>query len=130
MAVSLTQKVKPRQRGLAFTTFLLALFIGVPVFITLMRTFPVYLEHFAIKRAMLRAAKECTACTKEEIRRIFDKQASIDEIASVRGGDLDVQRAAGKGEKGIVVVTSYARKQELIEGSGVSLLFEFEITEP
>lgn len=118
------------QRGLSFSSFLIALCVGVPLFITVIRTVPVYTEYFAIKRAMLRAAKECHECSLEEVRRLYGRQALIDEITSVKGIDLSVKRAPGKGEKGIAVSTEYSRKQELVEGSGISLLFEFQITEP
>ena len=118
------------ERGFSFTNFLIVLFVGVPFVITIMRTVPVYLEYFAIKKAMIRAASECNECSKEEIRRLYDKQASIDDIISVKGLDLEVARSAGAGPKGIAVSTDYSRKQELVEGSGISLLFEFQITQP
>ncbi len=121
---------KASARGFSFTTFLIALFIIVPVFITVMQAAPVYLEYFAIKRAISRAVRECSSCSKEEIRRIYEKQAQIDEVTSVKAIDLEVKRMAGIGEKGVVVSTEYVRKQELISGAGISLLFEFNISIP
>jgi Domain of unknown function (DUF4845) len=118
--------------GLSFISFLIAVMIIVPSAITIMRTVPVYIEYFSIKRAMLRAVKECHECSKEEIKTLYTKQALIDEISSVHASDLEIKQGgkAEAGNKSVSLYVEYSRKQELIEGSGVSLLFEFQITEP
>lgn len=99
-------KLKRQQRGLTFvglivigTLLAIAGIIGAQVF-------PTYLEYMAVQKAVQKAA---VGATVAEVRSIFDKAATIDDIRTISGKDLTV---AKRGDR-VVVSFDYVREIHL-----------------
>jgi len=99
------QRSLTRQRGLSFLGLL---FIAGLVAVTGMvgvQVLPTFIEYQAILKATKKAAAEGNSVL--EVRTVFDRAASIDNIASVQGKDLDVTK---EGER---IVASFAYSREI-----------------
>ena len=95
---------KSRQRGLSFIGLVfIAMVLGATV-VVLAQVLPTAMEY----QAVLKAVKKASAgSTVPEVRSMFDKAASIDNISSVTGKDLDVVKENDK------VVVSFAYQREI-----------------
>jgi hypothetical protein len=80
--------------------------LGVSVFIVGAKVVPTVIEHQAILKAVEKAK---LGNTVPEVRTIFDKAATIDDIASISGKDLDVTKNGDK----VVVAFAYNKEIEL-----------------
>ncbi|MCX7945488.1 MAG: DUF4845 domain-containing protein [Hydrogenophilus sp.] len=89
------------------------------------RVVPLYVEFFAVQRAVLAVAQE-EHDSPQAVRAAFDRRAGVEAIASVGGKDLEVRRDPQRG--GWLVTVRYARTVPLF--ANVSLLFEFEARAP
>ena len=95
---------KSGQRGLSFIGLV---FVAVVVGVTgvvLAQVFPTYIEYLAVVKA---AKKASGGGTVAQVRMIFDKAASIDNISTISGQDLDVSKEGDK------VVVSFAYQREI-----------------
>jgi hypothetical protein len=70
------------------------------------QAFPTALEFMAVQRAVDKAREGQTV---PEVRMIFDKAASIDDIKSISGNDLTVTKEGDK----VVVTFAYEREIHL-----------------
>ena len=98
-----------RQRGLSLVSLL---FIGVIAVLLLTVGFklvPSLIEYLAIDRAVQRIKNE--GSTVREIRGAFDRYATIDDIKSVSGKDLDITKDAD----GVVISYAYSYSVPLAE---------------
>ena len=72
------------------------LLVGAAIFIVLamfgMKLGPSYLEFFAIKKAVNAIAQEKRGASVNEIRKAFDARATIDNISTITGADLEVTK--------------------------------------
>lgn len=92
------------QRGL---TFLGLLFVGIILAfagVVVAQVVPTYIEYVAVQKAVDKAAAGETVA---EVRSIFDKAATIDNITTISGKDLEV------GKEGNKVVVSYAYERDV-----------------
>jgi hypothetical protein len=112
-------KLNKQQHG--FT--LLGLVFGIAVIFGVgvigMKTFPVVMEYRAVQKAIVKA--KSSGSTPQEISNSFDKTAQIDDIATITGKDLTIEK--GKGGD-MEVSFDYAKEVEL--AGPVSLLFRFK----
>lgn len=107
------------QRGIGLLGLLLLAAVLVVVAVIGMQVLPTATEYVAVKRAVKRAVDG--AETVGQVRAAFDRFALIDDIKSVAGRDLDVERdASGK----MVASFRYARRIELF--GPASLLLEYQ----
>jgi hypothetical protein len=84
-----------RQRGLSLLGLL---FLGVIIVfgaLVTLKVFPTVTEYLAIKRAVIKARSDGT--DPQTIRNSFDRAAAIDDITSITGKDLQIQREPGGG---------------------------------
>ncbi|MDA8454587.1 DUF4845 domain-containing protein [Acidovorax sp. GBBC 3334] len=95
---------RSRQRGLSFIGLVFLAVFAVAVFAIGGQSVPIFLEYQAIRKAVDKAARE--ASTVADVRAVFDRAASIDNISSIKGSDLEVTK---RNEK-IVVSFSYSRE--------------------
>ncbi|SDM18386.1 protein of unknown function [Oryzisolibacter propanilivorax] len=109
---------RARQRGLTFIGVVLIGVLAVAAFAVGGRSVPIFIEYYAIKKAAIKAARE--GSTVPEIRASFDRAASIDDITSISGKDLDI----GKENDKIVVAYSYSREIHL--AGPAYLVYRFE----
>ena len=96
--------LKSSQRGVSFLGLVVMVALGVSIFIVGAKVVPTVIEHQAILKAIEKAK---TGNTVPEVRTIFDKAATIDDISSISGKDLDVSKNGDK------VVVSFAYNKEI-----------------
>ena len=85
-----------------------------------MKLLPSYIEFFAIKKAVNALASEAKGgTTVTEIRKSFDQRATIDDINSVKGADLEVTKDGGT----VVVAVAYRKEIPLVANVGVYIDF-------
>lgn len=95
---------RKQQRGM---TFLGLLFVGLLIGfagIVVAQMVPTYLEFLAVEKAVQKASAGTTVA---EVRSIFDKAATIDNISSIKPADLDI------GKQGDRVVVSFEYEREI-----------------
>ena len=100
----MTSSLKFSQRGMSFIGLL---FVGGVLAVTgvvLAQVVPTAMEY----QAVLKAAKKASeGSTVPEVRSLFDKAASVDNINSISGKDLEVTKENDK------VVVSFAYQREI-----------------
>ncbi len=106
-----------RQRGLTLVTLIFVGLIAVVLLIIGFRVVPALAEYFAIDRAVQRVAHE--GSTVREIRAAFDRYATIDDIHSIGGKDLDITKDGDE----VVVGYHYSYPVQLSES--VRLVIDF-----
>lgn len=82
-----------RQRGLSLLGLIVLGVIIVFGALVTMKIFPTATEFLAVKRAVVKAQQEGTDAVS--IRNAFDRAAAIDDITSITGKDLQIQRDPG-----------------------------------
>jgi hypothetical protein len=113
--------MKNRQSGLSLIGVLIVGALLAFVFLIGMRCVPVYTEYMAIKRILnVIADSGGSDKTAADVRRDFDNRAIIDDVSTVSGKDLIVDKRRGN----IVVSVEYSRTVPIV--ANVSLLFEFQ----
>ena len=98
--------LKSSQRGISFLGLVVMVALGVSLFIVGAKVVPTVIEHQAILKAIEKAK---AGNTVPEVRTIFDKAATIDDISSISGKDLDVSKNGDK----VVVAFAYNKEIEL-----------------
>ena len=98
--------MKSRQRGISFLGLL---FVGGALAVTgvvAAQVFPTFVEY----QAVIKAVNKASAGSKvPEVRTIFDKAATVDNVSSIKGSDLEVTKENDK----IVVIFAYQREIHL-----------------
>ncbi len=106
-----------QQRGLSLVSLI---FVGVVVIVLLtigMKVVPALAEYFAIERAVQKVGNE--GQTVRDIRNAFDRYATIDDIKSISGKDLDITKDA----EHIVVSYSYSYSVPVLDN--VRIVIDF-----
>ncbi|MBK6617724.1 MAG: DUF4845 domain-containing protein [Nitrosomonas sp.] len=115
-------QLKSRQHGVTLTGLLLWSVVIIVITIFGMRLIPAYIEFAAVKRAMVATVSD--PALKEAgisaLRQGFNKRASIDDIKSVTGKDLVIEKQNNQ----VVMRASYTVKKPLF--ANISLLIDFE----
>lgn len=107
------------QRGLSLLGVLVVGVLAAFVLIVGFRTVPVVNEYMAIKRIIGILAEEANQGTPVlELRRGFDRRRQIDDVSSVTGADLVIDRTGTQ----TVIEVQYSRSVPLV--ANVSLLFD------
>lgn len=91
--------------------------------ILLMRVAPAYIEYFAIKKvfAAMKNDPEVDTMTIKQVKNSFDRRATIDDIKSISGEDLEVSKEAGQ----TVIAAEYVKKVPLF--GNLSLVMDFTV---
>ena len=110
-----------RQRGMGLLALIFWALISVLVFIVVLKLIPVYKENLAIRTTLSDIASDSVIQNKEkwEIRKFFNERAEIDNISSVNGSDLEVEKEDGKIVLGIV----YSVKTPLFANISLNISF-------
>jgi hypothetical protein len=99
------------------------LMAGAVIFIVLamfgMKLGPSYLEFFAIKKAVNAIAQEKRTSSVIEIRKTFDARATIDDISTVKGSDLEITKEGTE----LVISASYRKEIPLLANVGIYIDF-------
>ena len=100
-------QLKSKQRGISFIGLL---FVGAVVAmagVVAAQVFPTAIEFMAVQKAAQKAATD--GQTPAEIRMVFDKASTINDIKSISGKDLYISKQGDK----VVVAFSYEREIHL-----------------
>ena len=110
-----------RQRGMGLLALIFWALISVLVFIVVLKLIPVYKENLAIRTTLSDIASDSVIQNKEkwEIRKFFNERAEIDNISSVNGSDLEVEKEDGK----IVLGIAYSVKTPLFANISLNISF-------
>ena len=110
-----------RQRGMGLLALIFWALISVLVFIVVLKLIPVYKENLAIRTTLSDIASDSVIQNKEkwEIRKFFNERAEIDNISSVNGSDLEVEKEGGK----IVLGIAYSVKTPLFANISLNISF-------
>jgi hypothetical protein len=108
-----------KQDGVSVLGLLAVLALIFAVGVVGMKSFPVVMEYRAVQKAIVKA--KGSGSTPKEIAIAFDRSAQIDDITTITGKDLTIEKSAG-GE--LEVGFDYAKEVEL--QAPVSLLFRFK----
>lgn len=108
------------QRGLSLIGLILIGGLVAFVVILGLKCVPAYVEYFAISRHLRELVASPDAGSIRDIQSSFDKRAMVDDITSVQGRDLEINKAG----KTLSIGVSYERRVPLFDN--VSLLFTFD----
>ena len=97
-------QLKSKQRGISFFGLIFVAGVLAVSGVIAAQVFPTVVEYQAVTKAAKKAAEGASV---PEVRMIFDKQASVDDIRSISGRDLEVTKDGDK------VVVSFAYQREI-----------------
>lgn len=110
-----------KQRGMGFFGVLLVL-IGI-VFLAIigMKMAPAYIEYFTIKKAVAAISQsgELRGGTVADVRKAFDRRATIDDITAITPADLEITKDGNE----VVIGFAYQKKIPLFYN--ISVLIDF-----
>jgi hypothetical protein len=109
-----------RQKGLGLISLIFVGLIIVALLIIGAKLVPAITEYLAIEKAVQRIRTEAT--TVPDLRKAFDRYATIDDIKSIAGKDLDITKEADR------VVISYAYSYQVPITDTVRLVIDFSGT--
>lgn len=110
-------KLKRQQQGLTFMGLIIVGILLALAGVVFAQVVPTYIEYMAVQKAVDKAAAGSTVA---EVRSIFDKAATIDDIRTISAKDLVV------GKEGDRVVVSYAYTREIPLAGPAYLLMKYE----
>ena len=111
-----------KQGGLSLVGFVLVGALVAFAALIAFRTVPAVIEYFTILKNVKAVVQsgEVRGATVADIRRAYDRRATIDDTPSVSGADLDISKEQGE----VVIGFSYSRKANLF--GNVNLCLDFE----
>lgn len=96
--------LKKKQRGMTFIGLILTAIVVVFLGLIVVQAVPTYIEFKTVEKAVQKASGGTTVA---EIRSIFDKATTIDQISSIAGKDLVIGKQGGR------VVVSFAYERDI-----------------
>lgn len=114
--------MRQKQRGISLSGLLIWALILILVSISGLRIAPAYIEYSSINRNLAAIVKDINSQSADlnQVRILFSKRAQIDDIKSVNGQDIKINKENGR----IVLSANYVVKIPLI--SNISLHIDFE----
>ena len=95
---------RKQQRGMTFLGLLIVGILLALAGVVFAQVLPTYIEYLAVQKA---ADKASAGETVAEVRSIFDRAATIDDIRTISAKDLEVTKEGNK------VVVSYAYERDI-----------------
>ncbi len=112
--------MRNKQRGVSLGGLMVGAVILIALAMIGLKLTPSYIEFFAIKKAVNALATESRGgATVTEIRKSFDQRATIDDINSVKGSDLEIT----KDSSGLLISVAYRKEIPLVANIGVYIEF-------
>lgn len=108
---------KHQQRGITFFGLLILGIIGAMVVVVFAQIVPTYSEYLSVEKAVNNAAKEDTVAN---VKRAFERQATIDQINSIGPNDLEISKNGDK------VVVKFAYEREIHLAGPAYLVMKYE----
>ncbi|QNP47983.1 DUF4845 domain-containing protein [Diaphorobacter aerolatus] len=118
MALHRNSTLRSRQRGLSFVSLVFILVIAVAIGYVATKSFPLLMEWQAVHKAVKKAAAE--GSNVPAVRAAFDRAATIDDIRSISGKDLEVTKENDN------VVVFYEYSSEIPLYGPAYLLYRFK----
>jgi hypothetical protein len=113
----MTRSLRSGQRGFSFIGFVFVGAVLAMAGVVVAQVIPTAIEY----QAVLKAAQKATdGSTVAEVRSIFDKAATIDNIASISGKDIDVTKENDK----VVVSFAYQREIHLVGPAYLTMKYQ------
>jgi len=114
--------LRQKQRGISLSGLLVWAVIIILVSISGLRVAPAYIEFSSIKRNLAAIVKDIDTQTTSpsQIKILFDKRAQIDNIKSINGQDIKINKENGR----IVLSANYVVQIPLV--SNISLQIDFQ----
>lgn len=113
--------MKRKQSGVSLSGLLVSAVILAMLALLGMKVGPEFMEYFQIVKAVKTISNDPSAQNSvSDVRKAFDRQATIDNIQAITAQELDVSKEGGA----IVISFSYERRVPLF--ANVSLLFDFQ----
>ncbi len=111
-----------KQKGISLVGLIMWSIVLVLIAITGLRIAPAYIEYSSIKKNLSAVAKDTSLqnANLNQIRLAFIKRAQIDDIKSIGGQDIKIDRENGR----VILSANYTVKIPLF--SNVSLNINFE----
>lgn len=97
-------QLKSKQRGISFFGLIFVAGVLAVSGVIAAQVFPTVVEYQSVVKAVNKAAEGNSVA---EVKMIFDKQTSIDDIRSISGRDLEVTKEGDK------VVVNFAYQREI-----------------
>ena len=113
----MAHSLKSRQTGISFFGLIFVIVVLVGVGALAAQAFPTVVEYQAIQKAVDKAK---AGSSPIEVRTIFDKATEIDDIKSIKGKDLIVEKVADK------TVVKFAYNKEIHMFGPAYLLLKYE----
>lgn len=110
-------QLKNKQRGMTFVGLIVTAIAIVMFGMVVVQAVPTYIEFMTIEKAVQKSA---SGTTVGEVRTIFDKAATIDQISSITAKDLDIGKENGQ------VVVSFAYSREIHLAGPAYLVMKYE----
>lgn len=112
--------MRNKQRGVSFPViFLIGVLLALGA-VGAMKVGPAYSEFATAKKTIISvAASEGRSGSVADVRKAFERRASVDNISVVTPGDLEISKEGGD----LVISFSYSQKIPLF--ANVSLLIDF-----
>ena len=108
------------QRGVSFLVILLIAVVLALAAVGAMKVGPAYSEFMTAKKTVFAiVAGEARGGSVNDIRKAFDRRASVDNITVISAQDLDITKDGGE----IVIAFAYTKKVPLF--ANVSLAIDF-----
>jgi Tfp pilus assembly protein PilE len=100
-----------KQQGATLFGMMIIAMVVVFAAILVMKILPPYMDFWTVQKVLSAMAHdpEVKSMSEREVRMSFDRRASIDNIKSVSGSDLDISKQGGE----VVVEVSYPVKVKL-----------------
>lgn len=113
-----------KQKGISLSSLLIWSLILILGAIFGMKLVPAYIEHAAIKKHLTAIVQDTNLQNADpnQIRLTFNKRAQVDNIKTISGQDIKINRENGR----TILSTKYTTKIPL--ASNVSLSIDFEAT--
>ena len=113
------RKMRNLQQGVSLGGLLIVLVIVLMLALVGLKLAPSYMEFSKAKSAIEIIARDKQTASVADIRKAFDARASIDDIETVKGADLEVTKEGSE----VVVSFSYRKEIPLVANLGVYIDF-------
>jgi len=111
--------MRKNQLGVSLSGVLVGGVIFIVLAMLALKLAPSYIEFFAIKKAVNAIAEEKSGASVAEIRKTWDARATIDDISSVKGSDIEITKEGGA----VTITATYRKEVPLVGNTGVYIDF-------
>ena len=111
--------MRRKQLGVSLGALMVGAFVLIILALLGMKIAPSYMEFFTIKKAVAALALERRTASPNELRKAFDQRAQVDDIATIKGADLEITK---EGQE-IVINAAYRKEIPLFGNVGIYINF-------